>query len=69
MKVGGERWEGEREEARLGESAPAFYLFPSSTARLLFFAPALVELAAEAPLLASASKKLSSALLGIVFTA
>ena len=31
----GERWEGERGEARLGESAPAFPLFPSSTAGLL----------------------------------
>ena len=41
MKVRGERWEGEREEARLGESAPAFSLFPSSTARFLFFALAL----------------------------
>lgn len=35
MKVRGERWEGERREARLGESAPAFSLFPSSTAGLL----------------------------------
>ena len=42
MKARGERWEEEREEARLGESAPVFSLFPLSTARLIFFAPALV---------------------------
>lgn len=29
MKARWERWEGEREDVRLGESAPAFSLFPS----------------------------------------
>ena len=59
MKARGKRWEGEREEPRLGESAPAFSLFPSSTARLLFLRlllPCSCEMTAEAPLLASASK-------------
>ena len=37
MKARWERWEGEREDVRLGESAPAFSLFPSSTARLLLW--------------------------------
>ena len=37
MKARWERLEGEREDVRLGESAPAFSLFPSSTARLLLW--------------------------------
>lgn len=63
MKARWERWEGEREDVRLGESAAAFSLFPS---RAYYFLRLLLWDGCEG---VSMSKKLSLALLVIVFTA